>query len=209
MINEGLRSIIAVPVVVGGGARAVIYAALRESTPIGGRIFDMLGRAGDRLAAEITIRDEVDRRVELIDTLVDGGQAPTTTELTEGIREIHTELRALTRTAPDSAFATSLQGLADTLAGLSRGDVPRHRFGGGQCGVDRHLCRVADAFFGFAGRVGSGRGRGPEHLGQPFEGVLGGGAADRVVEESAEGVGEVVGFGCDEHAVGGVGVLVL
>jgi DNA-binding NarL/FixJ family response regulator len=83
-----------------------------------------LGRAGDRLAAEITIRDEVDRRVELIDTLVNGGHAPTTTAMIKGIREIHTELRALMRTAPDSALATSLHGLADKLAGLSRGDLP-------------------------------------------------------------------------------------
>lgn len=124
VINEGLRSIIAVPVVVGGGARAIIYAAFRQSTPIGGRILDMLGRAGDRLAAEINIRDEVDRRVALIDTLVEGGQAPATSALIEGIREIHTELRGLTRTTPDSALATSLHALADKLAGLSRGDAP-------------------------------------------------------------------------------------
>ena len=125
VINEGLRSIIAVPVVVGGAARAIMYAALRQATPSGGRILDILTRAGDRLATEIKIRDEVDRRVELIDTLVDGGQAPTATALTEGIREIHSDLRALMRTAPDSALATTLHGLADKLAVLSRGgDLP-------------------------------------------------------------------------------------
>ncbi|MHA4852778.1 LuxR C-terminal-related transcriptional regulator [Rhodococcus sp. MSC1_016] len=124
VINEGLRSIIAVPVVVDGGPRAIMYAAFRQSAPLGGRLFDILSRAGNRLAAEITIRDEVDRRVELIDTLVDGGHAPTTTALIENIREIHTELRALLRTAPDSTLATSLHSLADKLAGLSRGDLP-------------------------------------------------------------------------------------
>ncbi|TQC48326.1 helix-turn-helix transcriptional regulator [Rhodococcus sp. WS4] len=123
VINEGLRSVIAVPVVVGGGPRAIIYAALRQSAPLGGRLSDMLSRAGNRLA-EITIRDEADQRVELIDTLVDGGHAPTTTVLIENIREIHTELRALLRTAPDSALATSLHSLADKLVGLSRGDLP-------------------------------------------------------------------------------------
>ncbi|MFC9556221.1 LuxR C-terminal-related transcriptional regulator [Rhodococcus sp. NPDC056960] len=124
VINEGLRSIIAVPVVVDGGPRAILYGALRQSTPVGDRLVDLLGRAADRLAAEITIRDEVDRRVELIDTLVDGGHALTTTAIIEGIREIHTELRALMRTVPDSALATSLHALADKLVGLSRGDLP-------------------------------------------------------------------------------------
>ncbi|MEU2006503.1 GAF domain-containing protein [Rhodococcus sp. NPDC019627] len=51
VINEGLRTIIAVPVVVGGQSRAILYAALRQSTPVGDRLFDMLSRAGDRLAA--------------------------------------------------------------------------------------------------------------------------------------------------------------
>ncbi|TQC39209.1 helix-turn-helix transcriptional regulator [Rhodococcus sp. WS4] len=124
VINEGLRSVIAVPVVVGGGPRAIINAALRQSAPLGGRLLDMPSRAGNRLAAEITIRDEVDRRVELIDTLVDGRQALTTTALIENIREIHTELRALLRTAPDSTLATSVHSLADKLAGLFRGDLP-------------------------------------------------------------------------------------
>ncbi|MFC9553390.1 hypothetical protein ACFTWF_21300 [Rhodococcus sp. NPDC056960] len=124
VINEGLRSVIAIPVVVGGQSPAIMYAALRQSTPIRGRTLDMLAGAGDRFATEFTIRDEVDRRVEWIDTPVDGGHAPTTTELIEGVREVHTELRALMRTAPDSAVATSLLALADTLVGLSCVDLP-------------------------------------------------------------------------------------
>jgi hypothetical protein len=43
VINEGLRSIIAVPVVVDGGPRAIMYAALRQCTPIGGSTFRPVG----------------------------------------------------------------------------------------------------------------------------------------------------------------------
>ncbi|EME16013.1 helix-turn-helix transcriptional regulator [Rhodococcus triatomae] len=116
VIGEGLRSVIAVPVVVDGVSRAVLYAAVREATPIGDRTADLLTLSGRRLAAEIAIRDEVDRRLRMLDTRDTTG--PGDAAVSEGIREAHAELRGLAQDVSDSALRGRLRAVADKLAGL-------------------------------------------------------------------------------------------
>ncbi|MFD1814283.1 LuxR C-terminal-related transcriptional regulator [Rhodococcus gannanensis] len=117
VLGEGLRSVIAVPVVVGGISRAVLYAAVREATPIGDRTAELLTLSGRRLATEIAIRDEVDRRLRMLGTR-DTASGPGDAAVSEGIREAHAELRSLAQDTTDGALRGRLRAVADALAGL-------------------------------------------------------------------------------------------
>ncbi|WP_204868536.1 MULTISPECIES: LuxR C-terminal-related transcriptional regulator [Nocardiaceae] len=118
VLVEGLRSVIAVPIVVGGTSRAVLYAGLREASAIGGRTCDLLVDAGKRIGAEIVLRDEVDRRIRLLDSL--GRHVPRDQSMAEGIREIYGELRPLIHSVPDGALRSSLLEMTERLAELTR-----------------------------------------------------------------------------------------
>ncbi|KAB7761299.1 LuxR C-terminal-related transcriptional regulator [Mycolicibacterium mucogenicum] len=119
VLSEGIRSVLAVPVVVDGRARAVLYGAYRSSAPFGGRAVDLIMASAQRLSDELTIRDEVDRRLRL-------QQAPAadTAVNTEHIRQVHAELRRLAAGGAPVA-PNDLGGLADRLAeALAGGPAP-------------------------------------------------------------------------------------
>jgi LuxR family transcriptional regulator, regulator of acetate metabolism len=111
VLQEGIKSILAVPVVVEGTSRAVLYGAYRAAAPIGDRTADLMIASARRLSRELSIRDEVDRRLRLRDAQLAGGAA------TEEIREVHAQLRRL---AADPSATPALQAqlrvLADRLA---------------------------------------------------------------------------------------------
>lgn len=120
VVGEGIRSILAVPVVVDGTARAVLYGAYRSRSPIGGRTADLMVASARRLAEELRIRDEVDRRMRMREAqLADAGDRADS----EQIRAVHAELRRL---AAESTCATGdrLRALADMLAGAVAPDAP-------------------------------------------------------------------------------------
>lgn len=113
VLQEGIRSIVAVPVVVEGRSRAVLYGAYRAAAPIGDRTADLMIASARRLSRELTIRDEVDRRLRLRDAHMAGGAA------TEEIREVHAQLRRL---AADPSSPPALQAQLRVLAErLTRG----------------------------------------------------------------------------------------
>jgi DNA-binding CsgD family transcriptional regulator len=112
VLSEGLHSIIAVPVMVSGKSRAVLYAA-----PLGDRTADVMVSASRRLGMEFAIRDEVDRRLQLLQaaaaTTADGMSS-------EEIRGVHAELRSVAQTVTDTDLQTKLRGLSQRLANLLR-----------------------------------------------------------------------------------------
>ncbi|MDJ0361337.1 LuxR C-terminal-related transcriptional regulator [Rhodococcus sp. H29-C3] len=117
VLGEGLRSILAVPVVVAGASRAVMYAAVRERGPIGDRIAEMMVKASRRLSHEIAIRDEVDIRLRLLDSSA-GAQAGFTghSAATAELRDIYAELRTLASTTSDASTRAELRMLSDRMA---------------------------------------------------------------------------------------------
>ncbi|MFC4126552.1 helix-turn-helix transcriptional regulator [Nocardia rhizosphaerae] len=118
--TEGLRSVVAVPVVVADRARAVIYAATRAVGPLGDRTAEVIVQASRRLAAEIAVRDEVDRRVRMLEL---AAPAPATaTATTEELREIHAELRAAATATGDTALRDRLAGVCARLTGVLTGE---------------------------------------------------------------------------------------
>ena len=109
VLGEGIRSVLAVPVVVDGRARAVLYGAHRASAPMGGRTATLMVASARRLSAELRVRDEVDRRLQFRETqLVSTGN--------EGVRAVHAELRRLAA-AGDTPSKAQLLELAEQLAG--------------------------------------------------------------------------------------------
>jgi DNA-binding CsgD family transcriptional regulator len=113
VLEEGIRSILAVPVVVEGHARAVLYGAYRAAAPIGDRTADLMIGAARRLSHELRIRDEVDWRMRMRDVQV----ANVAGARAEEVREVHAQLRRLAAdpSAPP-ALRAQLRVLADRLA---------------------------------------------------------------------------------------------
>jgi LuxR family transcriptional regulator, regulator of acetate metabolism len=111
VLQEGIRSILAVPVVVEGRSRAVLYGAYRAAAPIGDRTAELMIASARRLSRELSIRDEVDRRLRLRDAQFAGGAA------TEEVREVHAQLRRLAADPSASpALRAQLRLLAERLA---------------------------------------------------------------------------------------------
>jgi LuxR family transcriptional regulator, regulator of acetate metabolism len=113
VVEEGIRSILAVPVVVEGHSRAVLYGAYRAAAPIGDRTADLMIGAARRLSHELRVRDEVDRRLRMREAQlanVAGAGA-------EEVREVHAQLRRLAAdpSAPP-ALRAQLRVLAERLA---------------------------------------------------------------------------------------------
>ncbi|WNG81190.1 LuxR C-terminal-related transcriptional regulator [Mycobacterium sp. ITM-2016-00316] len=112
VLSEGIRSVLAVPVIVDGVPRAMLYGAYRSGAPFGGRAADLMVGAGRRLADELRIRDEVDRRLRLREAQQTGAANP------ETIREVYAGLRSLAGRAEGDTGA-ELHRLADLLSAPS------------------------------------------------------------------------------------------
>jgi DNA-binding CsgD family transcriptional regulator len=123
VLSEGIKSVLAVPVVVDGTARAMLYGAYRAGAPIGGRAADLMVASANRLSNELRIRDEVDRRLRLREAHLTGFDDGVATP--EAIREVHADLRRL---ASDDTVAAGtraqLRALADRLATALGGNTP-------------------------------------------------------------------------------------
>ncbi|WP_199254160.1 LuxR C-terminal-related transcriptional regulator [Mycolicibacterium mengxianglii] len=119
VLGEGIRSVLAVPVVVDGRARAVLYGAHRASAPIGGRTAELMLASARRLSRELQVRDEVDRRVRLR-TAHPGNTAGAGNE---EVRAVHAELRRLAASS-EAPSKEALRRLADQLAGALSDTAP-------------------------------------------------------------------------------------
>ncbi|WP_256990832.1 helix-turn-helix transcriptional regulator [Rhodococcus sp. 06-235-1A] len=122
VLGEGLKSILAVPVVVAGVARIVMYAAVRERGPLGDRVGDIMTTAARRLGQEIAVRDEVDRRLRLLSTTrsILDSDVSRTAEL----RSVHEELSELARSIGDAAIRRRLDAVAARVAASLGQQVP-------------------------------------------------------------------------------------
>ncbi|BDU07701.1 response regulator transcription factor [Nocardia cyriacigeorgica] len=128
VVGEGIRSVVAVPVVVDDNPRAVLYAATRGTGALGDRTANALMQAGRRLATEIAIRDEVDRRLRLLEAASAPPQ-PSTGVVVEELRDIHAELRDIAHSAADATLRDRLHAvgarLTRALSGEPAADAPR------------------------------------------------------------------------------------
>ncbi|MEU0127754.1 MULTISPECIES: LuxR C-terminal-related transcriptional regulator [unclassified Streptomyces] len=118
---EGLRSVVAVPVVVRRTVRGVLYGALREPLTLGDRTFDVAASAARDVEQALAVRDEVQRLLTATrEQIADPGAGPGTWE---DVREAHRELRALAPKILDPALRDELLAVCGRLASASGADA--------------------------------------------------------------------------------------
>lgn len=121
--RERLTSMAAVPVVVKGRSRAVLYVASRDSAVLGETAVGEAVEAAAEIAHELRVRDEVDRRVSIIDTARAKPALALEPSWLEHVREAHAELRSLAGTVSDPDLARQLDVIGSHLAPPSRDGV--------------------------------------------------------------------------------------
>ncbi|MFV0127052.1 response regulator transcription factor [Streptomyces sp. HMX112] len=107
---EGLRSVVAVPVVVHRRVRAVLYGALRVPAPLGDRVLDAAVAAARDVEQALVAREEARRVLAEAHEPVTGGAA------WETVRTAHGELRALAPRIADPALRAELLAVCGRLA---------------------------------------------------------------------------------------------
>ena len=112
---EGLRAMVAVPVVVRRRVRAVVYGALRNAVPLGDRVIQQVLESTRDLEQALAVRDEVTRRLASLDRYDATGSDRPDWEL---VREAHAELRLLAQDVADPGMRRQVHAVCGKLAAV-------------------------------------------------------------------------------------------
>ncbi|MBT2364216.1 helix-turn-helix transcriptional regulator [Streptomyces sp. ISL-10] len=118
---EGLRSVVAVPVVVRRKVRGLLYGALRHPLVLGDRVLDAAVAAARDVEQALAVRDEVQRLLAEARPPV-GEHRP---GAWESVREAHGALRALAPRIADPALRDELLDACGRLATAAGPDASR------------------------------------------------------------------------------------
>lgn len=121
--REGLRGMVAAPVVVDGSVRAILYGSVRQVCDIGDRIRRDVVVTARELATEFRIRDEVDLRLRMAESARAEQRHGFDSADRERLRQLHGELRAIAAVVEDQRLRRRLLDAGDALAGVGRPDV--------------------------------------------------------------------------------------
>ncbi|MEU1788526.1 LuxR C-terminal-related transcriptional regulator [Streptomyces sparsogenes] len=113
---EGLRSILAVPVVVRGRVRGVLYGALRQPLVLGDRALNAAMEAARELEQSLAVQDESQRLLTVAQQPPEADPA-----LWEEVREAHGDLRALAQQVADPQLRERILSACGRLARASSG----------------------------------------------------------------------------------------
>ncbi|MGW7072405.1 response regulator transcription factor [Streptomyces sp. NPDC054855] len=119
---EGLRSVLAVPVVVRRRVRGVLYGALRSAQPLGDRTLSAAVAAARDVEQALVVRDEVH-------ALIAAAREPEagTGAAWEQVREAHAALRELAPRIADSALRADILAVCGRLASAAAVPPGRER----------------------------------------------------------------------------------
>lgn len=127
VLGEGLRTLLALPIVVQGRSRGVLYAGGWDEEQVGGVTTAPAMQVAQSVANELRIRDEVQRRLQ---TTVVGGDAVAPPQREE-LRESFAELRSIAASVDDldirariAQVERRLVALAGEAAPATTGAVP-------------------------------------------------------------------------------------
>lgn len=126
VLGEGISTLLAVPVLVGGHARGVLYCGSWAPSPFGeGTARTALQVAGD-LATELRVRDEVQKHLSLLPS----SAAPPAASRVDGatreqLRETYAELRSIAADVRDDDIRRRLSSLEQRLSAMTRVDAGR------------------------------------------------------------------------------------
>ncbi|MFF3763389.1 response regulator transcription factor [Streptomyces sp. NPDC001922] len=123
--EEGLRAVLAVPVVVRHRVRGVLYGALRERMPLGDRTIAAAMEAARGLERALAERDEVQRLLAVRPRTADPRRSPDGADpgpvAWEEVRAAHGDLRALAARVADPALREEILSACGRLATAAGG----------------------------------------------------------------------------------------
>ncbi|MGW3286107.1 response regulator transcription factor [Streptomyces sp. NPDC001002] len=120
---EGLRSMLAVPVVVRRRVRGVLYGALRSAQPLGDRTLSLAMEAARDVEQALVVQEEV-RGLMAVATRTGQDRDPAGGAVVEQVRQAHAALRALAPRITDPVLRAELLDACELLAsGESAEDV--------------------------------------------------------------------------------------
>ncbi|MBP3976027.1 LuxR C-terminal-related transcriptional regulator [Microbacterium sp. BLY] len=120
VLGEGLRTLLALPIVVQGRPRGVLYAGAWAEERIGGVTTAPAMQVAQSVADELRIRDEVQRRLRAASPTPAAVAAPQREEL----RESFAELRSIAAAVDDAALRARLAQVERRLLTLAGDEVP-------------------------------------------------------------------------------------
>ena len=128
ILGEGIATLFAVPIIVAGRSRGVLYCGSWSERPVGDVLASSALEVASELSTEVRVNDEVERRLALATPAAPKPELPAATR--EELRESYAELRAIAAIVDDAALRARLHGIERRLASLSHGrsddgDAPR------------------------------------------------------------------------------------
>ncbi|MQY34717.1 HTH-type transcriptional activator RamA [Streptomyces sp. RB17] len=118
---ECLRALVAVPLVVRGRVRGVLYGAVRSATPLGDRTVHSVMEMARELEQDLAVDDELARRLRWLDERVPeprtaaGTHEPAGTQR-EQLREAYAELRILAKNTEDPTLRERIEAVCHKLS---------------------------------------------------------------------------------------------
>lgn len=114
VLGEGLQTLLAVPIIVEGRPRGVLYAGAWEASPIGGVTTAPAMTVAQKVATELRVRDEVERRMRA------AAPAPTLAPAQrEELRESYAQLRSISAALDDPELRERLAEVERRLLGIA------------------------------------------------------------------------------------------
>lgn len=114
VLGEGLRTLLAVPIVVAGRSRGVLYAGAWDEAQVGGVTTAPAMQVAQTVADELRIREEVERRLR-----IRGGADGPEASHQEELRQSFAELRAIAADIDDDDVRARIAGVERRLVALS------------------------------------------------------------------------------------------
>nr|WP_208382291.1 LuxR C-terminal-related transcriptional regulator [Microbacterium ulmi] len=122
VLGEGISTLLAVPVLVGGRARGVLYGGSWVASTVGDVVAAPGFRIAETLATELRVREEVERRMTAFGHIRSApapARAGLDAQQREELRASYAELRSISASVTDAALRERLASLEQRLAGLS------------------------------------------------------------------------------------------
>lgn len=117
--QEGINAVMAVPVVVSDEVRMVLYGATRKAGTIGDTVRRKALELARLTADELRIRDEVDRRMSMLETAPAQMRPNDLVGVDrENLRVLYADLRSMAAGSADDSMREKLLGASARLAGV-------------------------------------------------------------------------------------------
>lgn len=121
VLGEGISTLFAVPVLVAGKARGVLYCGSWSRSPFGESTARTALQVASDLATELRVRDEVGRRLRLASPPPPAPSPGLDVAAREGLRKAYAELRRIGAEVGDPGIRRRLADIESRLAALSQG----------------------------------------------------------------------------------------